>query len=96
MLIIVNATRIPPRPISSYAKFVFRRKPLGGVLWPIGSLLVASWGLLGIFRGRLLGLLEVDLMLNIILKRLKFSERPSWSRFGVDFEVFLRHFEIIF
>ena len=51
--------------------------PLGGPLgasWrPLGGLLGASWGPLG----DLLGVLEVDLILSMILKRLKLPEGPS-------------------
>ena len=57
---------------------------LGG---SFGSSFAASWGPLGAFRGPLggfleplgglLGFLEVDLMLNMILKRLKLPEGPS-------------------
>ena len=45
-----------------------------GVSWrPLGGLLGASWGPLG----GLLGVLEVDLMLSMILKRLELPEGPS-------------------
>ena len=75
---------------ASFGPFTF-----GCLLRPLGALLDlsgASWGP----RESLLGLLEVDLMLNIIVERLKFSEGPSWSRLGLDFQIFWSHFELIF
>ena len=69
------------------------------LLWapwrPSGGLLEASWGLLGPSwgpLGGLLGVLEVDLKLNIILEGLHFSGGPSWSCLGVVFVVFSGHF----
>ena len=76
--------------------------PLGGLLgdswrplegpWRLsGGLLEASWGLLGPSwgpLGGLLGVLEVDLKLNIVLEGLHFSGGPSWSCLGVVLSIF--------
>ena len=73
------------------------------LLWapwrPSGGLLEASWeplgGLLGPLGG-LLGLLEADLKLNIVLEGLSFLGGPSWSCLGVVLCVSGGHFGINF
>ena len=69
--------------------------PLGGLLGasrrPLGGLLEASWGVLGVPWGPLggfLGVLEGDFNLSIILEGSSFSGGPPWRHLGVVFLVF--------
>ena len=68
--------------------------PLVGPWRPSGVLLKASWGLLGPPGSFIMGLLEIDLTLNIILVEVlgRAVLEPCWGRFLIFLKPFRNYF----